>query len=563
MAQNGGPVGSRLKIEPYRMRLSASGCTNLDVVDLPDHSSPGGAPNPCRIENMRTRYLGSPANLLVCLEPGHLEVARRFDPKLQRTVRLGAAASAALGEDADVSGAAALCGPEAARMLEERFAALCHERAPQWLSSLGRLETRLAAAHKEASEIEHTEDSTEVLRRARAAGVSFGRAFQHVIGGTPGCGAGARTLEEELSEFAAAAATGQCPVGKEVSGTVVASAAAEVFAAFDGVEGYAAYLRDTVCVPGAEVPLNGGAVWHRLLSEIEVSMRLAHPRPEELAALTVAAVQAGGTGVHGHQRWDDVAGKLLLTIAFEPLRRRIRYVAARVAWTLRQQKETVSEWMSSLGDGPAARMYSPLFSQHLQLLRSSPTTRALVFGAFDKAADGIADLLRQNMESTLSAGCMNPDLMLRPRTLLDLEPAAPAAKSGGASTGRARVIDEMRCRSGPSGGLPLQLRDRVFEPREATQALPYVELRLRKAFSVLANSLANQAYAFAETSLDLLCRRDMDEAMNAVDFSPEQKRAVAARHAELTTKAGQLDERLSAVRRCTATLRSGGGAPRL
>lgn len=448
-------------------------------------------------------------------------------------------------------------------MLEERFAALCNERVPQWLASMNRTETRISRAHKEASEVGENESTVEILRRAQAAGLSFGRAFQHVMGGTPGCGAGARTLEEELSEFAAAAASGQCPAGKDVSGTLVASAAAEVFAAFDGVEGYAAYLRDTVCVPGAEVPLNGGAAWHRLLSEIEVSMRLAHPRPEELAALTVAAVQAGGTGVHGHQRWDDVAGKLLLTIAFEPLRRRIRYVAARVAWTLRQQKETVSEWMSSLGDGPAARMYSPLFSQHLQLLRSSPITRSLVFGAFNKAADGIADLLRKNMESTLSAGCMNPDLMLRPRTLLDLEPAAPAAKSGRASACRARVIDEMRRRSGPSGGLPLQLRDRVFEPREAAQALPYVELRLRKAFSVLANSLANQAYAFAETSLDGLCRRDIEEAMAAVDFSSEQKRAVAARHAELSSKTRQLEDWLQGVRRCAATLQGAGGAPRL
>jgi len=549
-------LGSRLKVEPYRMRLSSTGCTNLDVMDLPDRPAANGTGVPPKIEEMRIRYLGSRANLLVCLEPGQpLEFARRFDPQRQRTVLLGAAT-----DGADSKSASTLCGPEAARELEERFAALCHERAPQWLSSLGRLETRLAAAHKEASEIEHTEDSTEVLRRAQAAGVSFGRAFQHVIGGTPGCGAGARTLEEELAEFAAAAAAGQCSVGKEVSGALMAEAAAEVFAAFDGVEGYAAYLRDTVGIPGGEVPLNGGAAWHRLLMEIEVAVRLAHPRPEELAALTVAAVQAGGTGVHGHQRWDDVAGKLLLTIAFEPLRRRIHYVAARVAWTLRQQKETVSEWMAALGDGPAARMYSPLFPQHLALLRSSPITRSLVFGAFDKAADCIANTLRLNLESTLSAGCMKPDLMLRPRTLLDLEPVAPVPKSGRATAGRSRVIDEMRHRSGPSGGLPTQLRDRVFEPREATQALPYVELRLRRAFSVLANALANQAYAFSETSLDLLCRRDMDEAMNAVDFSPEQKRAVAARHAELTTKAGQLDERLSAVRRCTATLRSGGNS---
>merc|ERR1719276_498781 len=87
-------------------------------------------------------------------------------------------------------------------------------------------ETLLARAHKEASEVGENESTGETLRLAQAAGQSFGRAFEHVMGGMPGCGAGARTLEEELSEFAAAAATGQCPVGKDVSGTLVASAAA-------------------------------------------------------------------------------------------------------------------------------------------------------------------------------------------------------------------------------------------------------------------------------------------------------------------------------------------------
>merc|ERR1719198_1653541 len=114
---------------------------------------------------------------------------------------------------------------------------------------------------------------------------------------------------------------------------------------FNGPAGYAAYLRDHVKIPGADVPLNGGAAWQRLLAEIEVAMRLAHPPAEELANLMKAAVQAGGCSVHGHSRWDDVASKLLMSMAFDPLCRRIQYVAARVAWVLRQQKAAVAEWM--------------------------------------------------------------------------------------------------------------------------------------------------------------------------------------------------------------------------
>merc|ERR1740123_1424828 len=91
-------------------------------------------------------------------------------------------------------------------------------------------------------------------------------------------------------------------------------------------------------------------------------MRLSHPPPEELANLMLNAVRAGGTGVHGHQRWEDVASKLMLSLAFEPLRRRIRYVAARTIWVLKIQKNAVSEWMSNISEGPAARLYSPLFT---------------------------------------------------------------------------------------------------------------------------------------------------------------------------------------------------------
>jgi len=555
-------LGSRLKVEALRMRLSARGCANIDVVDLPDRQGADGAggPVPPKIDEMRARHLGSPANILVCLEPGApLELCRRFDPAQRRTVLLGAAASG-LASGTEALPPSMLCGATAARALEERFTRACTERRQQWQSSLERLELRLTKSRADAREAEERESPAEVLRRARAAGLSFGRALQHIIGGAPGCTAGAFTLEEELMEFATAAVKGNCGTLTALSAEDAASAAADLFAHFDGVEGYAAYLRDSVKIPSADVSLNGGAAWQRLLAEVEVAMRLSYPPPEELAGLMLAAIRVGGTGVHGHQRWEDVASKLMLSIAYAPLRRRIRYVAARVVWVLRHQKAAISEWMSSLLDGPAANLYSPLFSEHVKILRKYPIVRDLVFGAYDSAASTVGEQVLKNLEGTLMAACISPELMLRSSTEPILDPNSPVSlpqtRGEKSSEARQRVAREVGQRNSRSGGLPVQLRDRVFEPSEAVQTLPFLEVKLRHAFAVLADVLANQSFAFADTSLTTLCRRQVDDAMNNIDFGAEQKEAMATQHAEFRGVTEQVEVRLAAVQRCISTLRN-------
>mmetsp|Transcript_101127 Transcript_101127/g.286646 ORF Transcript_101127/g.286646 Transcript_101127/m.286646 type:complete len:810 (+) Transcript_101127:60-2489(+) len=545
-------LGQRLKTDQLRLRICAMGCASLDALSLPELvcQEDTDAAQP-KVEEMRSQYLGQSANLLVCLEPGApLELCRRFDARLQRTVLLGAASP----------GGQMLCGVPAARSLEEKFAAVCRRFEPQWQSNLERFEVRLVRAQTEAREAERHECSEEMLRRARSAGLSFSRALQQIISGAPGCNAGALTLEEELMEFAATAAKGQC-FSKGLSAQDTAAAAVDLFAHFDGVEGYANYLRTEVGVPGADMALNGGAAWARLLAEIEVAMRLSHPPPEELAGLMLAAIRLGGTGVHGHQRWEDVASKLMLSIAHEPLRQRIRYVTARIMWVLKRQKAAISEWMSTVSDGPAAKLYSPLFSQHVAILRQYPIVRDLVFSAYDEAASTVAEEVLKNLEGTLMAACINPEIMLRPSTepVLDVNQVdPPKSRSDRFEDERKRVAGEMRKRDDLGGGLPVPLRDRIFEPSEAARTLPFVELKLRHAFAVLTDILSNHTFAFADTSLAALCRRHVDEAMNNISFNGDQQKVLATRHAELEEVAQQVESRLGAVRKCITALRNSG-----
>ncbi|CAK0839505.1 unnamed protein product [Prorocentrum cordatum] len=366
----------------------------------------------------------------------------------------------------------------------------------------------------------------------------------------------------ELAEFADQAAASRCGVGGSLPEQEAAVAAADLYGLFGGVEGSMAdskYLRENVKIAGADVPLNGGAAWQRLLAEIEVAMRLSHPPPEKLRTLTGAAVRCGGTGVHGHQRWEDISCKLMLSVAYEPLRRRIRYVAARVTWVLKRQKTTICEWMASLTTGPASRQYSPLFAQHLEVLRTCPLVHELVFGAYDSAASIVGENILKCLQGTLIAGCTNPELVLRPAT----EPAFDATKivarvppqSGHGGPARQRVVAETRRRSSRPGVLPAHLHDRVFEPRDTEGSLPFVEVRLRRAFAVLAGTLANQAFAFADTAMSSFCRRHVDVAMCGIDFNPEQRRVLDAQQAEHSARARQAETRFTAVRHCLATLR--------
>ena len=140
------------------------------------------------------------------------------------------------------------------------------------------------------------------------------------------------------------------------------------------------------------------------------------------------------------------------------------------------------------------------------------------------------------------------------------------------SEARVRVQREMRLRGGqrPSG-LPLKLQDRVFEPKEVAKAAPLMACKLQRAFQALAAILATQAYAFADAALSTLSRRQVDEAMNGIDFNVEQRKVLEARHQELSGLAREVavlvlatrsvgcvevDERLNSVKRCLSALRS-------
>merc|ERR1719443_1088655 len=124
------------------------------------------------------------------------------------------------------------------------------------------------------------------------------------------------------------------------------------------------------------------------------------------------------------------------------------------------------------------------------------------------------------------------------------------------SDARKRVTAELERRTCGSGGLLPNMRDRTFQPKEAKKAISAVDQELKRAFSKLSNILANQAVAFADTTLTTLCRRYMDEEMSSIKLDENQERAVGVRHAELKRQAEVIDSQVTTLSRCIAECQS-------
>mmetsp|Transcript_38941 Transcript_38941/g.121657 ORF Transcript_38941/g.121657 Transcript_38941/m.121657 type:complete len:598 (+) Transcript_38941:107-1900(+) len=364
-------------------------------------------------------------------------------------------------------------------------------------------------------------DSVELVRQARDAGISFGRVFQDIAAGAWSGVEGACTLDGDLLGFARALAAGDLACSRGRGGGLHAlssveeglDAAGEVWAAFGGPVGYASFAQRQAKLSGAGVELSGAAAWQRLLREIDVAVRLASLPQEELARLSCGLASLERPGK------EEPARLLMLSCAFPPLRRRICYVAWRVAWGLHQLKVSTSERMRALvADQRCAQ--SPILLRHAALLESQPRHRSLVDGAVDEAIAASAGHLRTCLEAEVSAGCHSPGILLRAWTQpsLDLQVPAPTGRSqqpgghgsggpGGRSPGlaRRRVRQEMArrgCSSGRTGG--------------CLGSEPSLQATLVRAFEELRSRLSSRAAASAGVALVELCRWRLDDAMSAM-----------------------------------------------
>merc|ERR1719254_298777 len=137
---------------------------------------------------------------------------------------------------------------------------------------------------------------------------------------------------------------------------------------FCGLDDYIEYLCDNEQLGDiAKMEVNGGAMFRRLMTEVEIFLRFS-----EIAVETKKrdVIQAHGVSMSS-LTWRDVVVKLLQNEAHLPLQRRVQYVGERIKWFFENQKAAVLEFMDRLEGTPSANLYSPLYPKHARLIKQN------------------------------------------------------------------------------------------------------------------------------------------------------------------------------------------------
>eukprot|EP00927_Polykrikos_kofoidii_P038349 TRINITY_DN32695_c0_g1_i1.p1 TRINITY_DN32695_c0_g1~~TRINITY_DN32695_c0_g1_i1.p1 ORF type:complete len:708 (+),score=139.02 TRINITY_DN32695_c0_g1_i1:207-2126(+) len=432
-----------------------------------------------------------------------------------------------------------------------RLLDMCRERGVKWLSDLEKLEAKLVTRNQDMQQGARHGCPKALLQDTREAGVSFGRALEYIVSGlafAPDDASAALTLEDELTEFASSSMDGF----PAATASEKKAAIADVFGSFGGLKGYGTYLHRVVGLPGAEVPLSGRSAWQRLLSEIEVSVKLAH-LPENVCS-NMHWLMLPQTGVG-----DDAIRKLMFSVAFSPLRRRGIYVAMRVCWMLGRLRDSTPMWMKALSQARTLHFGSPVLKQHSSILESHSMMRSLVARAVCAAVETSTAQLFKSLECTVIAGCQSPHMLIRGDTRPGPSLLASTCVGASVASSQSDIATIVRIRVAQSRRRVMT--EMLRRQRAVRRNCPGVSLhenamkQLSLCFNSLRDALSANAVALSSSTLTEFCSRRIDAALVTTTFTCEEKKALEARHLEFVAVAKRQEALLHSSRRCMETVR--------
>lgn len=293
------------------------------------------------------------------------------------------------------------------RRIEQMFA-VCMEPVLMKLSNL-RSEAQVQAKELETESSDTASDV--ILVTTRDCGVSFSRALEHVMDGEIDVKP-AKTLEDELREF-------------HNHHEALGSSHLRMLPSddFTSLNDYIKYLRNDIQMDTFDLELNGGAQYRRLISEVEIFLRLSEISVEIKKR---DVMQARGACVSGRQ-WMDVIVKILSKEAHLPLQRGIQYVTERIKWFFERQKEPTLYFMCKQKDAPHKAV--ELIIKHATLLNRNEMIKQLVFLTYDKALERHLRVIREQFEISLDTSFCNPWVSLKATSASLDEEAEVLAKS--------------------------------------------------------------------------------------------------------------------------------------
>jgi len=352
-------------------------------------------------------------------------------------------------------------------------------------------------------EMEST-DPSQMLSTLRDCGVSFGHALNHVLEGYVRSDSGRLTLEDELRLFHAQ----HDALGTDTFDRLPS----EDFSCLDD---YIEYLRNEMKLPAYDVEINGGAMFRRLMVEIEVFLRFSEICMETRKR---DVIQARGVS-NGQLDWRDVVVKLLSNEAHIPMKRKVRYAGERIKFFFQCQKEPILHFMGNIKGSSDEKNFSALFTKHVKLIESNETIKNRIFHTYDTTVDRQLGQFMDLFSNTIASTFANPWVFLK-RSSYDLkdeglgEVCLPSFED---TKQRIPIEVDGRC------GIEKLLTQWLLEvPQEATQideAVDRVQMLILKTFSFIRSQICDQIELFGESFFKLPMMRRLEDDMSRMELS--------------------------------------------
>jgi len=317
---------------------------------------------------------------------------------------------------------------------------------------------------------------------------------------------------------------------------------------FTSQDDYINYLGSEIQVGAFDVEVNGGAMYRRMIAEVEIFLRFSDIS-ETMSKRDV--IQARGVSM-GSVTWRDVVVKLLGHEAHIPLQRRVQYVGERIKWFFMIQKEAVLEFMEKLEGTPSANMYSKLFPKRVKLIKQNEMIKQRIFDMYDKACQRQLQQFTELFDNMLTSEFSNPWVFLKGGELED--PAnLPSASFDDV---KARVPKEIQDRSNIELMLSKWLQEIPSDEHQMDVVVEKVQQLMIQTYSFIRSQVCDQVELFAESFFKLPMMRRLEEDMSMIELTDTDSANHQARRDRLANDIEKGQGNLKEIHECVASLQS-------
>jgi len=317
---------------------------------------------------------------------------------------------------------------------------------------------------------------------------------------------------------------------------------------FTSLDDYINYLGSEIQIGAFDVEVNGGAMYRRMISEVEIFLRFSDIS-ENMSKRDV--IQARGVSM-GSVTWRDVVVKLLGHEAHMPLRRRVQYVGERIKWFFMLQKEAVIEFMTKLEGTPSANMYSNLFPKRAKLIQKNDMIKRRVFETYDKVCDRQLQQFCELFDNMLTSEFSNPWVFLREND----DPANDSLPSVSFDDVKARVPKDIQDRSRIEMKLSKWLQEFPTDEHQMDVVVDKVQQLMVQTYGFIRSQVCDQVELFAESFFKLPMMRRLEEDMSLITFSDEDSAHQHAHRAQLNVQIEKGGDMLVEINACIKQLQS-------